>query len=169
MRLTDRGGDGRRRAGGPPLRRGPGAAAAENQAEPAIEELEAIASEVLRHPKFQQLLGSSQISAAEKDRILPTSSATAFPASSFGSSGLNRHGRLGLLAPLPGEARAGSGTRQHQRVPVFVRTAVPLDEGQQEALRERVAGMIGATPDHARRDRPRVDRRPDRPGWRPGL
>ena len=31
-------------------------------------------------------------------------------------------------------------------MPVYVRTAVPLDQGQEQALREQVAGMIAATP-----------------------
>ena len=58
---------------------------------------------------------------------------------------LNRHGRLGLLSALSREARQ-IWDRRHKRVPVFVRTAVPLDQGQEQALRERVAGMIAATP-----------------------
>jgi len=63
------------------------AAVAENQAEAALEDLEAIDREVLReHPQFSQVLGSSQVSGAEKDRILSTSSATAFPAWSCGFS-----------------------------------------------------------------------------------
>ena len=123
------------------------AAAVENQAEPAIEELEAIARDVLlAHPRFQQVLGSSQVSAAEKERIL---------LDVFGDRVssvvlrflrvLNRHGRLNLLVPLAREARQ-IWDRRHNRVPVFVRTAVPLEEGQQEALRQKVAGMIAATP-----------------------
>jgi F-type H+-transporting ATPase subunit delta len=123
------------------------AAVAENQAEAALEELEKIDHEVLRaHPEFAQILGSSQISATEKDRML---------VDVFGDRVsrvvlrflrvLNRHGRLGLLSALPREARQ-IWDRRHKRVPVFVRTAVPLDEGRQEALRQRVAGMIGATP-----------------------
>jgi F-type H+-transporting ATPase subunit delta len=123
------------------------AAAVENQAEPAIEELEAIAGEVLSaYPRFRQLLDSSQVSAPEKDRILMDV---------FGDRVssvvlrflrvLNRHGRLGLLTSLARETRQ-IWDRRHRRVPVLVRTAVPLDEGQQEALRQKVAGMIAATP-----------------------
>lgn len=123
------------------------AADAENQAEPAIEELEAISAEVLAgFPRFQQLLASSQVPAAEKDRIL---------VEVFGErvSGvvlrflrvLNRHGRLALLAPLAHETRR-IWDRRHKRVPVFVRSAVALDPGQEEALRQRVAELIAATP-----------------------
>src|SRR5271165_1285560 len=47
------------------------AAVAENQAEAALADLEAIDSEVLRvYPKFGQVLGTSQVSGTEKDRIL---------------------------------------------------------------------------------------------------
>jgi len=123
------------------------AAVAENQAEAALEDLEAIDREVLReYPKFRQVLGTSQVSGTEKDRIL---------VDVFGDRVssvvlrflrvLNRHGRLGLLSSLPREARQ-IWDRRHKRVPVFVRTAVPLDQGQEQALRERVAGMIAATP-----------------------
>ncbi len=123
------------------------AAVAENQAEVALEDLEAIDREVLReYPKFRQVLGTSQVAGAEKDRIL---------VDLFGDRVssvvlrflrvLNRHGRLGLLSALSREARQ-IWDRRHKRVPVFVRTAVPLDQGQEQALRERVAGMIAATP-----------------------
>lgn len=123
------------------------AAVAENQAEAALDDLEAIDREVLRkYPKFEQVLGSSQVAAAEKDRIL---------LEVFGDRVssvvlrflrvLNRHGRLGLLSPLAGEARQ-IWDRRHKRVPVFVRTAVPLDQGQEQALREQVTRMIAATP-----------------------
>jgi F-type H+-transporting ATPase subunit delta len=123
------------------------AAVAENQAEAALEDLEGIDHEVLRaHPKFRQILGSSQVSGTEKDRML---------VELFGDRVssvvvrflrvLNRHGRLGLLSSLAREARQ-IWDKRHKRVPVFVRTAIPLDQGQEQALRERVAGMIGATP-----------------------
>ncbi len=123
------------------------AAVAENLAEVALGDLEAIDREVLReYPKFRQILGTSQVSGAEKDRIL---------VDVFGNRVssvvlrflrvLNRHGRLGLLSSLPGEARR-IWDRRHKRVPVLVRTAAPLDQGQEQALRERVAGMIAATP-----------------------
>ncbi len=123
------------------------AAVAENLAETALEDLEAIDREVLReHPRFGQILGSSQVPGTEKDRIL---------LDVFGDHVssvvlrflrvLNRHGRLGLLSSLPREARQ-IWDRRHKRVPVLVRTAVPLDQGQEQALRERVSGMIAATP-----------------------
>ncbi len=124
-----------------------GAAVAENQAEAALADLQAIEADVLKpYPEFRRLLGSSQVPAAEKDRIVGTV---------FGEhvSGvvlrflrvLNRHGRLALLTPIAREA-ARIWDRRHQRIPVLVRTAVPLDETQEAALRDRVTRMIGATP-----------------------
>jgi F-type H+-transporting ATPase subunit delta len=123
------------------------AAAAENQAEQAIEDLEAIDGEVLSaYPRFQQVLSSSQVRAAEKDRLV---------VEVFGERVssvvlrflrvLNRRGRLGLLSSLAREARQ-LWDRRHNRVPVFVRTAVPLDDSQKEALRQQVATMTPATP-----------------------
>jgi F-type H+-transporting ATPase subunit delta len=123
------------------------AAVSENQAEAALQDLQAIAGEVLQaYPEFRRLLGSSQVSAAEKDRIL---------VSVFGDHVssvvlrflrvLNRHGRLALLAPIASEA-SQLWDRRHKRIPVLVRTAVPLDASQEAALRDRVARMIAATP-----------------------
>ncbi len=123
------------------------AAAKENQAESALEDLDAIDSEVLRaHPQLGQIFGSSQVSAADKDRILVNvfDSRVSSVVLRF-LRVLNRHGRLGLLSSLAREARR-IWDRRHKRVPVFVRVAVPLDQEQQEALRQRVASMIAATP-----------------------
>jgi len=58
---------------------------------------------------------------------------------------LNRHGRLGLLATVTRQARA-TLDRRNNRKPVTVRSAVSLDEGQQSALRDRLASMLQATP-----------------------
>jgi F-type H+-transporting ATPase subunit delta len=120
---------------------------AENQAEQAIEDLEAIDREVLSgYPRFAQVLASSQISASEKDRMVvevfaPRVSSVVLRFLRV----LNRRGRLGLLSPLAREARR-LWDRRHKRVPVFVRTAVPLDESQVEALRQQVERMTAATP-----------------------
>ncbi len=58
---------------------------------------------------------------------------------------LNRHGRLGLLAAIRREARS-IWDRRNRRIPVRVRSAVPLDDGQLQALRDRLAGLIAGTP-----------------------
>jgi len=123
------------------------AATSEGAPEAALDDLDAIQREVLKeHPKFAQLLASAQVPAADKDRIL---------LEVFGDriSGvllrflrvLNRHGRLTLASAVAREARQ-IWDRRHKRIPVQVRSAVPLDQGQQDALRGRVAAMISATP-----------------------
>jgi F-type H+-transporting ATPase subunit delta len=123
------------------------AAVSENQAEAALDDLEAIDREVLAvYPAFKQLLASAEVAAAEKDRIL---------VELFGDRVssvvlrflrvLNRRGRLGLLSALARESRQ-IWDRRHRRIPVFVRAAVPLEQAQEEALREQVARMFSATP-----------------------
>jgi len=123
------------------------AATNEGAAEVALDDFDAIDREVLEeHPKFAQVLASAQVPAAEKDRILQQV---------FGDRVssvvlrflrvLNRHGRLGLASAVAREARK-IWDRRHKRIPVLVRSAVPLDQGQQDALRDQVAGMISATP-----------------------
>ena len=58
---------------------------------------------------------------------------------------LNRHGRLGILPSVIRQARATLDRRMNRKA-VTVRSAVPLDEAQQAALRDRLATMIHATP-----------------------
>ena len=58
---------------------------------------------------------------------------------------LNRHGRLGTLSAVVREARA-IWDRRNNRIPVQVRTAVPLGESQLQALRDRLAALTGGTP-----------------------
>src|SRR5262245_42494132 len=123
------------------------AASNEGKAEAALDDLDAIQAEVLReHPSFAQLLSSSQVPAAEKDRILDQVFAgrVADIVLRF-LRVLNRHGRLNLASAVAKEARQ-IWDRKHKRIPVRVVSAVPLDEGQQNALKERVAGMIAAIP-----------------------
>ena len=123
------------------------AAADEGRADEALDELEAITAEVLdQHPDFRKVLASAQVPVAEKDRIL---------LQVFGDRVesvvlrflrvLNRRGRLELVPALARECRK-IWDRRHKRVDVQVRTAVPLDGDQEEALRQRLAAMTGATP-----------------------
>ncbi|WP_165222861.1 ATP synthase F1 subunit delta [Aquisphaera insulae] len=123
------------------------AATAEGSAEQAVEDLEAIDREILApNPRFAQVLGSSQVPPAEKDRILVDllESRVSGVVTRF-LRVLNRHGRLGLVSGLAAEVRR-IWDRRHNRIPVLVRTAAPLDPGQEEALSRRVAAMTGATP-----------------------
>ncbi len=124
-----------------------GAAEKENAVEAALADLEAVRDEILvPNPKLADVLGSFRVPAAEKDRILTEllDGRIADVALRFARV-LNRHGRLGLLAPISDEARRLWDER-HRRIPVLVRTAAPLDEGQTEELKRRLAAMTAATP-----------------------
>jgi F-type H+-transporting ATPase subunit delta len=123
------------------------AAQKEGQVDSALGELAEFESDVLaRFPRFADLLASERVPAADKDRILTEA---------FGGRAsdlvlrflrvLNRHGRLGLLGPIVAEARV-IWDRRNRRIPVSVRTAVPLGEDQVQALRERLAGLVPGTP-----------------------
>jgi F-type H+-transporting ATPase subunit delta len=124
-----------------------GAAAKEGQVDAVLDELDAIASDVLgANPRFAAILGSPSTPAAEKDRILVDAfEGRALPTIVRFLRVLNRHGRLGLVGPIARAARAIWDRRQGRRA-VAVRSAAPLDDAQQEALRDRLAAMLDATP-----------------------
>ena len=141
-----------------------------DEAEAVLDELDEIGADVLRaHPQFATLLASPFVPAADKDRILAeTFEGRALPTVLRFLRVLNRHGRLDLVAPIARVGRELWDRRQNRR-PVTIRSAVPLDEAQQDALRDR----LGTTP---RRDpgadppgRPGADRRAGRPGRRRRL
>jgi F-type H+-transporting ATPase subunit delta len=124
-----------------------GAAEKEGGVDPALEELAEIEKDVLNaFPRFAQLLASPRVSSAHKDQVLTD-------VFGKGASGLvlrflrvlNRHERLGMLGVVAREARTLWDRRNH-RIPVHVRTAVPLDENQLNTLRDRLALLTGATP-----------------------
>jgi F-type H+-transporting ATPase subunit delta len=123
------------------------AAQKEGQADPALEELAELESDVLaRFPVFAQVLASDRVPAAEKDRILTD----VFEGRASGLvlrflRVLNRHGRLGLLGPIIREARA-IWDRRNRRIPVSVRSAVALDDSQIKALHDRLQGLVAGTP-----------------------
>ncbi len=112
-----------------------------------VEDLEAIQTDILAvQPKFAAILGSPSVSIDEKDRILTdTFEGRALPTAVRFFRVLNRHGRLSMLGSVTRQARATLDRRQNRK-PVTVRSAVPLDEGQEAAVRERLAKMVNATP-----------------------
>ena len=118
-----------------------------DQAEAVVEELEELRSDVLdAQPRFSALLVSSTVPAAEKDRILTsTFEGRALPTVVRFLRVLNRHGRLGLLPSIIEQART-TIDRRLNRKSVTVRSAVPLDEGQQASLRDKLASMLHASP-----------------------
>lgn len=123
------------------------AAEKEGQADAALDELAEVDSEVFaKFPGFAAVLATERVPAAERDRILNEV---------FGGRAsdlvlrflrvLNRHGRLGLLRPVVAEART-IWNRRNRRVPVSVRSAVPLGDDQVQALRDRLQGLVAGTP-----------------------
>jgi F-type H+-transporting ATPase subunit delta len=119
----------------------------EKQVDAALEELAEIGTDVFpRFPRFAELLASERVPVGERDRIL---------GDVFGGRAsdlvlrflrvLNRRGRLGLLRPIVAEARTIWDRRNH-RIPVSVRSAVPLGDDQLEALRDRLKGLVAGTP-----------------------
>lgn len=123
------------------------AAAKTGEVEAVVGELEEFEDDVLRaNPRFAEMLASTTVPAEAKDRILNEAfDGRALPTVLRLLRVLNRHGRLGLIAPVAREARALWDKRQNRR-PVSVKSAVDLDEGQKAAIRDKVATMIGATP-----------------------
>ena len=124
-----------------------------------------------QHPKFAEMLASPPVprprrtgSSSRCSRAGPRRRSLRF------LRVLNRHGRLGLLAPIAREARAIWDRRQNRRPGHASARPSPLDDGQQAALRDQ-AGR-----DDRRRPRsctlevdPVADRRPGRPGRRRRL
>ena len=118
-----------------------------DQAEAVVEELEAIRADILdAHPDFASLLAAPTLPIAEKDRLLTQTldGRTLEPVIRF-LRVLNRHGRLSILPSVIRQARA-TLDRRSNRKPVTVRSAVPLDEAQQAALKDRLTQMIHASP-----------------------
>jgi F-type H+-transporting ATPase subunit delta len=118
-----------------------------DQVNAVLEELESLQADVFQvHPRFASILSSPSVSIADKDRIVVDAfEGRALPTVVNFLRVLNRHGRLGMLSSVTKQARATLDRRQNRK-PVTVRSAVPLDDGQKEAVLARLASMIHATP-----------------------
>jgi F-type H+-transporting ATPase subunit delta len=119
----------------------------EGQAEAVLGELDELVDDVFRgRPEFAAILASPTLPAQEKDRILTKAfEGRALPTVVRFLRVLNRRDRLGQIGPIARQARVLWDRKQNRR-PVSVRSAVPLDDAQREALRERIGRMIAATP-----------------------
>jgi F-type H+-transporting ATPase subunit delta len=123
------------------------AAEKEGAVDEVLDELAQLERDVLKpNPRFAQVLASSRVSTAQKDRILvellenrASSLLVRF------LRVLNRHERLAYLDAVARHARA-IWDKRHARVPVQVRSAVPLDEAQLHDLRAGLTRLTGATP-----------------------
>jgi F-type H+-transporting ATPase subunit delta len=124
-----------------------GAAKHAGPIEPVLDELDELVADVLRpSPQFAAILASEALPAPEKDRILTSALENhASPLVLRFLRVLNRHGRLGLVAPIAWTARE-LWDREQNRQRVLVRSAVPLEDAQRQALFERLERMLAATP-----------------------
>jgi F-type H+-transporting ATPase subunit delta len=123
------------------------AATRQGAVDSVLDELGQIQRDVLKaFPRFAEVFVSPRVSPSKKDKML---------VDIFGSRAsdlvlrflrvLNRHERLGLFDVVVREARSTWDLR-NKRIPVTVRSAVPIGENQLSALRDRLARLTGATP-----------------------
>jgi F-type H+-transporting ATPase subunit delta len=123
------------------------AAQNEGEVDPLLAELGELEDDVLKpFPRFAEVLASARVQTAEKDRMLRhvfegRASSLVLRVLRV----LNRHGRLGILRTVLQEARA-LWDKRNRRIPVRVRSAVPLDEAQLQALRDRLTRLVDGTP-----------------------
>lgn len=120
------------------------AAALGGDVEEALRELGEIRRDIIeRYPQFAMLLMSTSMSVEDKDRILASAlEGRALPVVTNFLRVLNRNGRIELLGVVLERAYELWDQRQN-RVYVNVRSAVPLDEPQLEAVKARLAGLLG--------------------------
>ncbi len=124
-----------------------GAADRAGEADAAVAELREILDDVfLANPRFGEVLVSPERTQEERDQTLAQLfEGKAMPMVSNFLRVLNHHGRLGLLPMVADEAQRMLD-RRHNRRPVRIVSAVPLQEDQVATLKARVTGMIGAEP-----------------------
>lgn len=124
-----------------------GAATHANETQAVVDELEELVADVWSGPRsLGQLLASPSIDAAEKDRLLlRVLDNRTRPTTLNFLRVLNRKGRLELLPSIVHRA-AAEWNRRLGRVPVAVRSAVPLDKAQQAALTAKLHTLLDATP-----------------------
>ena len=120
---------------------------AEGGPDAVIGELREILDDVFRdRPKLANMLTDGSLNEADRDRLLARLfEGRALPTVERFLRVLSRHGRLGLLGTVVQLAQSERDRRLNRR-PVTVRSASPLDEGQQEALRRKLGGLVGGEP-----------------------
>jgi F-type H+-transporting ATPase subunit delta len=123
------------------------AAANAGDAGEVLGELDAIRDVLLiRFPLFAEMMRSPVRSKGDRDAIIVKAfGGRASPVALNFLRVLNRRGRLGLLGQVLQSARESWERRQNRR-PVTVRSAAPLADDQREAIRDRLARSLNATP-----------------------
>ncbi|MGE3817801.1 MAG: ATP synthase F1 subunit delta [Isosphaeraceae bacterium] len=123
------------------------AAEKQGNVDEVLDELDGILSEVFgRFPEFAELLSTPVRNGQDNDQLLvKTFEGKTLPTVVNFLRVLNGHGRMEFLGPIVQAARSAWDRRQNRK-PVTVTSAVPLDEGQIAALRDRLAHSLNATP-----------------------
>lgn len=124
------------------------AAESSNEVEPVLDELDEFVTDIFQHqPVFAGLLSEGISDQHRRDQLLvSTFEGRAHPTLLKFLRVLNRRDRLGLVPLIARTARA-MWHRQNNRVPVTIRSAVPLDADQRALLQERLVSLAGgATP-----------------------
>ncbi len=124
--------------------------AAENQGgtEAVLDEVAELIRDVWRdQPAYAAILSNPGVRTEDKDRmLLQAFEGRAQPIVLNFLRVLNRHERLELLPAVAQRARE-IWERRHNLQPAWIQSAVPLDEGQIAALRDRLDELTGgATP-----------------------
>jgi F-type H+-transporting ATPase subunit delta len=118
----------------------------DGQVEPGLDELDELVTATAGSPAFRVLVESPAVSRAERDRILvQLFESQARPTLLKFLRVLNRAGRLDQLAAVARQARKIWNARQNRKV-VRIRSAVPLDAAQQQALRDRLGTTLRCEP-----------------------
>ncbi len=120
------------------------AAAKEADVDEVLQELDELRRDVMDHYReFHFLLASTSLSIEDKDRILVSAfEGHALPIVTRFIRVLNRNGRIDILGVILDKAFELWDQRQN-RVHVKVRSAVPLDADQLQAVREGMRGILG--------------------------
>lgn len=113
-----------------------------------LDELDELVNDVYRdQPDFARLLSNGISDAQRRDQLL----VSAFEGRAHETvlnflRVLNRRGRLGLV-PLIARTARSLWDHQNNRIPVTIRTAVPMDDEQRAMLRDRLVPLTqGAEP-----------------------
>ncbi len=123
------------------------AVAKSGNSEALVEEFGSFVGDVLDHyPRFDQTLRSELVSHEDKEQLLDRLFRTraSAPVLNF-LKVLSKHGRLDLLRMI-GRVLHKLHSERSGRKEVEVRVAMPLDDGLQHEIQERVRAAIGAEP-----------------------
>ncbi|QDV37041.1 ATP synthase F1 subunit delta [Tautonia plasticadhaerens] len=123
-------------------------AESQGETDAVLDELDELSADVFRdQPEFARLLSFGISDPERRDQLLTSAfEGRALPTVLRFLRVLNRRNRLRLIPAIAVTARA-IWDRRNNRVPVAVKTAVPLDDSQRESLKHRLLALTGgATP-----------------------